>query len=762
MAVVSRAPVPILDRQQLVVGSIDVWLVPKTAVPRIAPLLDLSNDPQRDLALEAIQLLEDWEYGYQISTTRAGTALETDRPDMFSPDSKGEARGRLRTQSFVGLLPVSVTVDGFDIGQASFEVRARKLDYLTHYRWMLGDLAKAGSGILLERFAPTQLRFIPHDQLDPGTAYERFSLLQGLIRSGSLTAALQHVISHPNTGWWAEPQFVAPGKGFPATSSAARAVVKAGPRVPWPNSAVRDMATLPRRVELTQLEETRDTPPNRFVKFALGRWQTLLQSLRAAIEHMPDTPARFRGLREIQETLDYVDGMLGDPFFRDVGDLAFFPANNQVLLKSEGYRELLTAHAITEGAAQVSWSGGQDVFGAGQKDVASLYEFWTFLQVVKAVKGLCTRFEEADLIRLTKEGADVTLERGKEARLTGVTERLGRKIYVEVSFNRTFSPSSNRSGSWTRPMRPDCSIHLHTGSGQPDDFESIWIHFDAKYRIDHLVEILGPETLEDVQAPPEAEGAARTAAKRDDLLKMHAYRDAIKRSAGSYVLYPGGTEGQPDQIFHRYHEILPGLGAFALRPTETEDAEGLEPLTKFLDDTLWHFASVISQHRRGRYWEVNSFGEATQTVNPFGWEPSSAKPPADTLVLLGFVKDQSHLDWITANRRYNVRADGRRGSVGMTGPELGADFVLLYGPALAATQFWSVAGEPELWTRERLLGSGYPGPGGNLYVCLPLGHHVTVPDGALSPKTIQAILRRNAPRVPRGGPVVATWLELVK
>lgn len=762
MAVVSKAPVPILDRQQLVVGSIDVRLLSRTGTPRIAPLLDLSDDPERDRALEAVQLLEDWEYGYEISATRAGGYFETDRPDIFSPDSNGEPRGRLRTQSFVGLLPVSVTVDGFEIGQASFEVRARKLDYLTHYRWMLRDLAEVSSAILLERFAPTQLRFVPHDQLDPGTAYERFSLLQGLIRSASLTAALHQVISNPNTDWWAEPQFVAPGRGFPATSSAARAILKVGPRVAWPNSAVRGMTTLPRRVELTQLEETRDTPPNRFVKFALSRWQTLLQSLRGAIERIPDTPARFRGHREIQEALNFIDGMLGDPFFRDVGDLAFFPANNQVLLKREGYRELLTAHAITEGAAQVSWSGGQDVFGAGQKDVASLYEFWTFLQVVKAVKRLCTSFEEADLIRLTQEGADVNLERGKEARLIGVTERLGRKIYVELSFNRTFSPSSEKGGSWTRPMRPDCSIHLHTGNARPDDFESIWIHFDAKYRIDHLLEILGPLTLEDAQARPEDGGAGKTAAKREDLLKMHAYRDAIKRSAGSYVLYPGGTEGQVEQTFHRYHEILPGLGAFALRPTETQDAEGLEPLTRFLDDTLSHFASVISQHRRGRYWEVTSFGESTRTENRVGWEPSFTKPPADTLVLLGFVKDQSHLNWIAANHRYNMRADGRRGSVGMTGPELGVNFVILYGPALDLTQFWSVAGEPELWTRERLLGSGYPGPGGSLYFCLPLGHRVTVPEGALSPKTIQAILRRNAPRVPRGGPVVATWLELVK
>jgi hypothetical protein len=243
---------------------------------------------------------------------------------------------------------------------------------------------------------------------------------------------------------------------------------------------------------------------------------------------------------------------------------------------------------------------------------------------------------------------------------------------------------------------------------------------------------------------------------------MHAYRDAIKRSAGSYVLYPGGLEGQADQTFHRYHEILPGLGAFALRPTESEEAEGFEPLTRFLDDTLWHFASVISQHRRGRFWEVKSFDEGTRTVNRLGWEPSLAKPPADTRVLLGFVKDQSHLNWIAANHRYNLRADGRRGSVGMTGPELGADFIVLYGPDLATTAIWKVAGQPELWTRERLLGSGYPSPGGDLYFCLPLADRIPIPEGALTPKAIQAILRRKASAVPRGTPVVATWLDLVK
>src|SRR5829696_8253469 len=41
----------------------------------------------------------------------------------------------------------------------------------------------------------------------------------------------------------------------------------------------------------------------------------------------------------------------------------------------------------------------------------------------------------------------------------------------------------------------------------------------------------------------EVERLARS--KREDLLKMHAYRDAIRRSAGAYVLYPGDQHQMP-------------------------------------------------------------------------------------------------------------------------------------------------------------------------------------------------------------------------
>lgn len=55
--------------------------------------------------------------------------------------------------------------------------------------------------------------------------------------------------------------------------------------------------------------------------------------------------------------------------------------------------------------------------------------------------------------------------------------------------------------------------------------------------------------------------------KRGDLLKMHTYNDAIRRTVGSYVLYPGNEyNSERNEQATVYDEILLGVGAFAIRP----------------------------------------------------------------------------------------------------------------------------------------------------------------------------------------------------
>ncbi len=78
-------------------------------------------------------------------------------------------------------------------------------------------------------------------------------------------------------------------------------------------------------------------------------------------------------------------------------------------------------------------------------------------------------------------------------------------------------------------MRPDATLSVRVlGSAQHH-----YLHFDAKYRLD-LKQTLADE-------PDEADTGSG-GSKREDLLKMHAYRDAIRGSAAAYVLFPGSGD----------------------------------------------------------------------------------------------------------------------------------------------------------------------------------------------------------------------------
>ncbi len=345
---------------------------------------------------------------------------------------------------------------------------------------------------------------------------------------------------------------------------------------------------------------THDTPPNQFLKFALLNWRALVSDLNEAMSR-GSGPTRDRAVRETDKLTAWLDDSLALPLLRAVGSLTAFPAGNPVLAGRAGYREFLSAYLLSEIAGELAWSGGESVYRAGQRDMAALYEYWCFIQIAKVSRGVC------GALASEAAGGSVApvfdLKRGQAAVIAGETVRLGRKLYVELTFNRNFGPSlkPTSTSSWARQMRPDCSLRISdAASGQEGVARSIWLHFYAKYRIDNLSELFLDE--------PDPE-AGHGAAKRDDLLKMHAYRDAIHGSAGAYVLYPGilGSDGSDKASYREFHEILPGLGAFALRPTQAGNPAGEAPLRLFVHDALDHFASALTQHQRGSYWEQRSY-----------------------------------------------------------------------------------------------------------------------------------------------------------
>lgn len=759
---VEKVDIPLRDRQSRAQGTLTIQLLPRVRPVKQGLLLDLREDSNRDPSLAPVQILEGTEYRYEFDLIQPG-AVTTDRPEVFEADQLSGRSGRLRPGLSTGTIPVEITLGGNLVGEIAFEVRSRKLEYLSQYRWMLRDLAESMAEIIMERFAVSQQQFSSMANVDAKTLYQRFAFLQSLLEDEAFVAALHRIVYRPYVAWNEIIEQRSPNQSVRAGSEVARSVTRPGPRLkaettPQPLASTPWRGILPRTIAVRRTQETLDNFPNRFVKFALTRWRDQSASVLEALSNEKPTAPVIRGRAEARKVVGALDELLAAGLFREVGHLQRFTSDNPVLLRREGYRDVYRAFLQFELAAQLSWTGGEDVYGAGQRNVAMLYEYWAFLQVALVLSRFCGKqFDFSNLFEVQESGLNLGLKRGRSMVLTGSVSRLGRTILVELWFNRTFSAGRESAPSWSKEMRPDCSLRLRPNCAPGVGIDDVWVHFDAKYRVDGLSQIFGLNEAPEVT--DQGIAASDSYAKRDDLLKMHAYRDAIHRSAGAYVLYPGDS----DEQCKKYHELLPGLGAFGLRPSSGGDPEGMKNLTAFLNDVITHVASQVTQHERSRFWERASFSGTAPEQPTVRAVSFLEQPPADTKVLLGYVKDPQHRAWIEQTRLYNLRADHRRGSVNLNSSQLAAPLVVLYGRDREFVSFYRVIDKPLLKTRDEMLAMGYHSPRGTLYLCLPVAPIKTehgMP--TFSADAIRRVVESYHPIPVIGMPIVVSWLELVE
>jgi len=629
---------------------------------------------------------------------------------------------------------------------------------------MLRDIANECTEIVMERFAASQQRFEPSGATDAATLYQRFAFLRSLIGGTEFAAALQQVVWRPHVRWEETLEERPPGRGLKPTSDLLRQLTAAGPRIPV-SPPVLGMSHLPITIATHQREATVDNPPNRFVKFALGRWRDIVERTVEALQREEPTAPVRRGLLEASSLRDELDAILSEELFREVGELQQFPANDQVLQKREGYRDVLRGYIQFEIAANLSWQALEDSYKAGQKNVATLYEYWVFIQLAKVVASFCgTTF---DFGRLLEPGTlNIGLRQGRQTMVSGTAIRLGRELRLELTFNQAFPRQPGREGSWSLPMRPDCSLRISSTIKGDADFVPVWLHFDAKYRIDSLREVFGEESNEavaELSVDQDAAEEPKGSAKRDDLLKMHSYRDAIKRSAGAYVLYPGPKENDRRK-WSEYHELLPGLGAFALRPSEEDgdQPEGATPLREFIEAVLEHVASQLTRHERGRYWINKVNEESAPPDRQVPWVPFLSRPPADTWVGLVPVSDPAELAWINVHQLLPLPVDRATQDPQFDPRVFTADLLVVYAIGLQSVTLYQVVGEPEIAPRSRLVERGYPRAYSSFYYCLrvePVASNLWSREVPMS--SILAVREMLRPAIHEKLPVAVTWWDLV-
>lgn len=558
------------------------------------PLVVISRAEAFKWHEQPVQILEDFSYDYEILLPFQGARLRPGAVRKGALSTDQYERGRIEPGANVGVLEIVLeNASGRSVASGLLEVRSRKLEYREHYRRMLDALATRALDLMVHIATPANVWLRPSRDATPASIVRRFFFLKGLLRGGDFFGAMAAISSNPHEMLHRREGLQSITRGIRGSRSGFRSLASGQPRRPVPSThrLYSCLKSLPSFVPHPQLMATRDTPENRFVKYVLKRFEEFLLEVQRRLSSANPT-AYANVISECSELRDQVSNLAAGGVFRDVADdMVSIPAGSPVLQRRSGYREVLRAWTQFNLSSALSWQGMDDMFLAGQKNIATLYEYWVLFQFVDILRnrGVLGSMEDVVFAK-DSAGLQVKLKAGKEASLYGFWAAGSRRVGIRFSYNRLFARQPNppgdpeisypNPGAWTRNMRPDFTL-----SAWPVDLDEhsaeragqmVHLHFDAKYRADKLEDLFGDQEPE----PGTTSMTSKVAAvRRDDLLKMHAYRDGIRKSECAFVIYPG-TENVRWRV---YTELLPGLGAIALVPGR---AEGVEFLEQFVTEAL--------------------------------------------------------------------------------------------------------------------------------------------------------------------------------
>lgn len=588
---------------------------------------------------------------------------------------RGIRTGEIQVINYIGTAWIQIA----DYPRIKLEITPEKIDYEVEYRAMVESIAGRCQQLLLDWNTPTTLSFSPDPEKAKRTLLEQFLFLRHSLGTERLDLYLEIISRNPHRAllredrWGAEADsrfFLDPlryGRGWAKTSSGKGDYFN---------------GFLPQDIHFSHKQETLDTAPNRFVKYALAQFRDICQ---AVIDHPIIEGAANDEAIAMCESFDT---FLSQQWLRELRELDQIPLNNQTLLRREGYRQLLEAWFLSDVAAQLDWEGHEDAYDGNNRDVATLYEFWLYFELLTLLsedvgcEHLATDHSIEDdsllpfIAELDGRGLKVNLKQGRASYTSfryssqdGVTNRLN------LYYNRAFQQRSVlKSGSYSRPLRPDYSLVIlpefiasrhkspYAAEAEAESLGQItYLHFDAKYRVETMTDIFGKDSVDDAEEERKEEKVTRTY-KRGDLYKMHTYNEAIRRTLGSYVLYPG-TDPVSNPDFKKYHELLPGVGAFALRPTikdGTPSADGRQALAKFLSDVVIHQADRMTQSFRMRQNNHRIVKDIPKKIATGGKNHVVANP--DTPVILGYMKNEEDIAFFRDRKFFYCWATNKSGT----------------------------------------------------------------------------------------------------
>lgn len=669
------------------------------------------------------QLLEGCYYDYEISDNQF---MLGDIGENIIQQHKRKCNiGTISPNIFVGTLkiPLLKTENLEKCKSIDLEVQSVKSGYRDDYRDMLELITEKCTDLLLQSNSPVSHLFDVDYSKDSQRLYQKFAFIKSIINSAEFTDAVHRIVTAPVTKWTEthEQKDIRSVRRF--SNNNVKELVKGGKRTNLPsghNLESYGLKTLPERVNGIRKTDSVDTPENRFVKHTL---ETFLKFCSDIYKAAPkDSKLDTESITLIRE----LESQLHHSIFKVISRPTTLKLNSPILQRKEGYRELLRTWLMFELSAKLVWQGGEDVYGAGKKDIATLYEYWLFFKLLDLFQELfeIDPKDISDLMEESDNDLNLRLKQGEHTALEGVFETDTRKLHIKFNYNRQFNGKKNYpdSGSWTTTLRPDYTLSFWPFGISEKEAERqeliVHVHFDAKYKIANLTDFIEQNTSRNLDE--EKTENKKGIYKNADLIKMHAYKDAIRRTGGAYVLYPG------DKSLNRkgFHEIIPGLGAFPVRPSKNDS--GIGELKAFILEIIEHFVNRASQRERIAFRtydvfknEPNKENEVNESL-PEPYNENRSLLPDETFVLVGYYKSKGQYDWITKNKLYNFRMGTGSGSLVLNKETVSAKYLLLHTLGNEGSgDIWKIVSNgPRVFSKEDLDQKGYPSPTQNNYLVL--------------------------------------------
>lgn len=667
------------------------------------------------------QLQEGCSYEYELVSDNERTYqfMTEDEIVRFSHSPRHPNAGTLKTGIYVGSLSLAIRDTDLDceIAKVALEIKSVKAEYRTDYRKMLEDITAYYTDLVLMQGSPVTQKLEIDNNTPQQTLYQRYAFVRSIVESPAFQEAIHKIIANPVRKW--EETIVERNVSNVKRMSRRnmRQMAISRDRIPVYNGEEiglpHGLNSVPRTLTVAYKRDTLDNQENQFVKFVLRSFSSFCSELRGKKN------ANERLKAEIDKTMDVLNGHLSTLFFKQVSMPSQLNLNSPVLQRKEGYREILQAWLMFDLAAKLSWKGGDNVYEAGKRNVAVLYEYWVFFKLLEVISRVF-EIDPVSINKLVKTDADhinLEIQQGKMTMIEGLYDAGKRKFNVRFYYNRTFAHTREdeelyKPGSWTMNMRPDYTLSIWPGEISMEQAERedliVHIHFDAKYRVNKIDLGVDDQMNEEQMSEAllnEKKEQEEGIYKRADLLKMHAYKDAIRRTSGAYILYPGTVERR----LKGFHEIIPGLGAFCLTPSNYD--EELISLQVFLLKIVEHMLDRTSQRERMSYYVNSIYSTPSKRVNEQMPEPAGENRdflPDETWVVMGYVKNEKQLEWIRKTGLYNFRTGTQNGSVRLSRNLVSSRYILLHARGESIGLVRLADEGPRVFRRSDLLRMGYP------------------------------------------------------